>query len=346
MDFYFKILDLYYGCLIVLFKSVFLLSNHSFKIEVMVKKYFKMGWIIILIPLFILLSVIPLKSFSQIEIVLRKTFIDSLKNKVMYDAKFKIIHAHEKPNSPSKDGDLHIAGTANSINLPIVAEIMNAMYEEDALNIVHANEGTSNLITIKGAWRIWCEHPGVESVQDQGVPFPPIINAKPDHVFEIHPVTQVEHLNIIESLRPINGYMYKKAYDAFFKFSVAGCKIIDKGEKVLIKTNGVGYNYVEFWIEILGYSQQEVVDGRFVFCKVLNKEGEIILQKMRMAFPKDSEAEKKVKTLQQGEIMHVIGIPRIDLSQVSYRIAKASDNPEMLNWNLPVEMIIVAKFNN
>lgn len=65
---------------------------------------------------------------------------------------------------------------------------------------------------------------------------------------------------------------------------------------------------------------------------------------MRMVFPKDSEAEKKVKTLQKGDVMHVIGIPRISLALVSYRIEHSDENSEMLNWNLPVEMIIVAQF--
>jgi hypothetical protein len=312
----------------------------------MAKIYFKNRRIILLKCIVILLSIIPLTSYSQIEIVLRKTFVDSIKNKVTYDAKFNVVHAHEKPNAPSKDGDLHIAGTESSIDLPVVAEIMNAKFETDAMNIIHTNEGTSNLISIKGVWRIWCEHAGQESLQNQGVPFPPIVNTNPDHVFEIHPVTQVEGDNLINSLKPITGYTYKEANDAFFKYSSARCKLTDLGDEIKIETNGIGYNYVQFWIEIIGTDQFVVDDGRFIFCKILDKEGELISQKMRMVFPKDSKAELKVKTLQPGKTMHVVGIPRIDLALVSYRITNAGDKPAMLEWNLPVEMIIVATFNN
>jgi hypothetical protein len=311
------------------------MKNNSFKVRCT---------IILCISIF-LFNFFPQNSFSQIEIILRKSFIDSLKNKVTINSNYLVIHSHERPNSPSKDGDLHIAGIASKVGLPVVAEIMNAKYEDNAVNLVHANEGISNPIVLNGVWRIWCEHAGTEDSQDQGEGFPPIINSNPDHVFEIHPVTQIENYNLIKSLKPISGYKYKDANTAFFRYSGTRCKLTDLGNKVKIETNGVGYNYVEFWIEIIDDQPKVVDDGRFVFCKVLDKEGEIIAQKLRMVFPKDSEAEKKVKGMRKGDVLHVIGIPRIDLALISYRIGHAGENPGILDWNLPVEMIIVAKFN-
>ncbi len=290
-----------------------------------------------------LLGIFTNQVYSQVEIILRKSFIDSVKNHVTYEAQMNIIKAHKRPNPASKDGDMHVAGTIGSVGLPCVLEIMNAKDEKKAVNIVHSNEGTSNLVSVKGVWRIWCEHAGSEYKQDQGEGFPAIVNSNPDHVFEIHPATQIENVNLIGSLKPITGYGYKEAQDAFSRYSNTRCKLKDMDNKILIETNGVGYNYVEFWIEIADDNQFVVDDGRFVFCKVLDKDKELVCTKVRMVFPKDSKAEKAVRKLKRGATMHVLGIPRIDLALVAYRVENANKNQEMLEWNLPFEMTIVAK---
>lgn len=287
---------------------------------------------------------IGINVYGQIEIDLRKSFIDSIKNKVTIETNFFIAKAHESPNSAKKDADLHFSGTSNFIGLPIVAEIMNAKKEKPAVDLIHENEGTGNSVELTGVWRIWCEHAGNESEQIQGEEFPPITSTNPDHVFEIHPSTKINSINLNKSLKPITGFTYKSAEDAFSRYSNARCKIIPDGDRVVIETNGVGYNYVEYWIEIIDEHPFEVEDGRFMFCKVLDKEGEIISHKMRMVFPKNSPAELKVKTKQVGDIMHVVGVPRINLALVVYRINHANDDPDILEWNLPVEMVIVASF--
>ncbi len=280
-------------------------------------------------------------SFSQINIILRKSFIDSIKNRVTIDADYFVVKMHEHPNPPSKDGDIHIAGYCSRIGLPVVSEIMNARDEDEAVDTLHAYEGKDLSVQIEGAWRIWCEHSGSDT-QDQGAPIPQIVNTNPDHVFEIHPVTMVKEQNIINSLRAIDGYTYKKADDAFDRYSKAVCKLEDKGDEVVIRTKGVGYNYVGFYIELLDTSQFVTEDGRFLMCSVKDKEGNVIYSKMRMAFPKGSEAEIEVRELDKGSMMHVLGIPRIDLRLLSYRINHSADKPFMLEWNLPVEMIVVA----
>lgn len=280
-------------------------------------------------------------SYGQIEIILRKSFVDSLKNKVTISAAYEIAYAHKYPNAPSKDGDIHIAGKARGIGLPIVAEVMNAKYQTSALQIIHQNEGTGKTVNMVGVWRLWCEHAANGEIQEQGAEVT-INNTNPPHVFEIHPVLKINEIDLIGSLKPIIGFQYKKTDDAFFKYSNTTCKIEDLNDKIKITTNGVGYNYAEFWIELIDDNQLVVDDGRFVYCSVLNQNQELICNKIRMAFPKGSQAEKKVTKMKKGAIMHVIGIPRIDLALVSYRIEHSSKKPEILNWNLPVEMIIVA----
>ncbi len=280
-------------------------------------------------------------AFSQIDIILRKSFIDSIKSRVMIDAVYYVVKMHKHPNPPSQDGDMHVAGYSKNIGLPLVSEIMNAKYEDEAVDTLRSYEGTAKPIYIKGVWRIWCEHSGNDR-EDQGSEFPPIVNTNPDHVFEIHPITMVKDIDILSSLRAIDGYTYKDADDAFDKYSKTVCKLEDKGNKILIQTRGVGYNYAEFRIKIRDSNQLVTNDGRFVWCSIKNNDGKTIYSKMRMVFPKGSVAEIKVRNLNKGKEMHVLGIPRINLEIARYRIDHADENSHMLEYNLPVEMIIVA----
>lgn len=291
--------------------------------------------------LIFLLIVLSGTAFSQIDIILRKSFIDSIKNQVMIDAEYYVVKMHEHPNPASQDGDMHVAGYSKSIGLPLVSEIMNAKFEGEAVDTLRSYEGAAVPVFIKGAWRIWCEHSG-NDIQDQGSEFAPIVNSNPAHVFEIHPITMVKDIDMISSLRRIEGYKYKDADNAFDKFSKSTCKLEDKGDNIFIQTRGVGYNYVDFRIQIRDSNQFVTNDGRFVWCSVKNNDGATIYSRMRMAFPEGSYAEIIVRSLTKGQEMHVLGIPRINLGLIRYRIDHAGENPHLLEYNLPVEMIIVA----
>jgi len=297
----------------------------------------------------VVLTVICLSFFqvnAQIEITLRKSFIDSHKNTITMETNYFVVKAHPHPNTGAKDGDLHIAGHEKLAGLATVAEIMNAKDQEPAMNEIHAKEGTTTPVHIKGVWRFWCEHPGSEGTFKQGdaAAINDIHNTNPDHVFEFHPLVSVGDNDLLGSLKRIKGFKYKDATTAFNAYSNITCKLKDKQGKIVIQTNGIGYNYVDFWIEVLGSNQFVVADGRFVMCRVVDKEGEVIVNKMRMAFPINSTAEKKVRSLHEGDKMHVAGIPRIDMALIDYRIKHKDDSQfeDILNWNLPVEMIIVS----
>jgi hypothetical protein len=282
-------------------------------------------------------------SFAQIEITLRKSFIDSFKNAITISVDYTIDKAHAHPNAAAKDGDMHIAGRATTVGLPIVAEIMNAAGQTTAMNKVHAVEGTDQTVALTGVWRIWCEHAG-DDEQVQGKPLSQFNTTNPAHVFEIHPITKLNNLNLLNSLKPITGFTYKKADDALFRYAGTRCQIVPGTNTITIQTNGVGFNYVECKIEILPDSFV-VDDGRFVFCKILTLDDEVVAQKVRVAFVKGSKPETKVKTLKAGKEMHIIAIPRIDLALVAFRAAHANDAdyPNILSWNLPFELVAVAQ---
>lgn len=128
----------------------------------------------------------PALAQAQIVIQLKNKFIEDNKHRATIDATFTVDKAHKKPNTPAKDADMHIAGRAPEIKLPIVAELMNAAEDADSVGLIHDAEKTGDPIAMTGAWRLWCEHGGTAD-QIQGEALDRFTTTNPDHCFEIHP---------------------------------------------------------------------------------------------------------------------------------------------------------------
>jgi hypothetical protein len=284
-------------------------------------------------------------STSEINITLHDSFIDTYKNRATIDVMFTVDKADRRPHPAVLDGDFHIAGRAPKIGLSIVAEIKNAASEREAVDIIHRFEGTGEPMRIAGAWRIWSEHVG-KAEEVQGEELSPIEVANPDHVFEIHPVTYAKDKSILDSFRPIEGYRPGKADIVFKSFENIKCSIIPKDKTTTIVTRKGEINDVEFLLEVGEDRQHVVEDGRFVNGAALDLKGNRLVQKVRMVFVKDSPPEKIVKNLRRGDRLHVFGIPRIDLSAVAWRAKHFRENPEILNLNLPYEIIVVGVYND
>lgn len=97
-------------------------------------------------------------SFCQSTITLRRSFIDSFKNRITISTKYDVWYTHHQANADKDDGDIHCAGYDSKIGLPTIAEIMNAKNEPDAINFLIAHEGMGKLdnkkIEITGIWRL------------------------------------------------------------------------------------------------------------------------------------------------------------------------------------------------
>jgi hypothetical protein len=62
-----------------------------------------------------------------------------------------------------------------------------------------------------------------------------------------------------------------------------------------------------------------------------------------MVFVKGTAPAMALLAHKKGSMpLHVIGIPGIDLALVSWRIEHGKDRPEVLDWTLPYEMVMVA----
>ena len=285
---------------------------------------------------------------AQVQITLRKSFIDSMKDRISYTGEFVLVAAPENPHPAAADGDLHMSCMEKVIGLPIVAEIINAKDNREAVHFTHFTAGTDREVKMTGVWRIWAEHATKEKGDDEANydPKKQVQGAKykfsgsnPAHVFEIHPVLQIGGVNCMNTLKDIEGYSYKAPEKAFAAYANARCSLTDMDNKILISTNTLGFNYAEFWLKPINEGLLVVADGRFVTCDIYDGNGAIIANNIRVGFPKGSEVENAIMNLNSVEKLHVMGLPRLSLHDVANNIV--GNNGDPTDQPLPYEMIAI-----
>jgi hypothetical protein len=82
-----------------------------------------------------------------------------------------------------------------------------------------------------------------------------------------------------------------------------------------------------------------------VFASVSTLDGDLLVRKRSMIFVKGTPPEKAVLKLHKGGHLVILGIPRIDLALVAWRAEHLNERPEVADWNLPYEMIVVGIFS-
>lgn len=295
------------------------------------------------------LLAIALPVYADLVLTLPNDFIEKYKNRATITTDFVIFFAHDKPKTPSpskpsNDGDIHISGVPAELKMQAVAELMNAASQPKALAHANKKKGTGEAVRIIGVWRFWPEHGGDDAFfpgMDVDIP-----HTNPDHIFEIHPTTEIGGIETRTSFFPIPGYRPKDATDAFQRYENIRARIFPGQTSTKIRMGSVGYNYVKFRIRLREDPTHELEDGITVFADVKETDGETLQRKRRMVFVKDTRPEKAVRILKKGECMLVLGMPRLNLSLVSWRAEHSATDPDVLAWNLPYEMVIVGDYKD
>jgi hypothetical protein len=280
---------------------------------------------------------------KEIEIEINKSFIEKFKNRVAIDTTFIVDKAMASPLPASIDGDLHFAGRAPEVALPIVAEIANAIDQKAAVDLVHGAEGTGRALKVSGVWRIWPEHAG-SAEEEQGKSLPAFESDKPDHVFEIHPVTGIGGVQLLGSFTPVKGFNPGDAQRTFGLFEKISCTLRVKMKTVSIVTDTGLYNDVKFIMKIADEPQVVVADGRLVTASALDLDGNPLVERLRMVFAKGTPPEQAVGVLKGGDHLRVIGIPRLDFAEISRRVRDHAKDPALLTKSLPYELVIIGYY--
>ena len=284
-------------------------------------------------------------SAKEIEMQIDKTFLERFKDRVTIDATFTVDRAMGAPLTPALDGDLHFAGRAPQIGLITVAEIADAASFPKAVEVVKRADSTKKRLSLTGVWRLWPEHSG-SSKEEQGRHVEAVDTYRPDHVFEIHPVTRINNLRLLESFVPVKGFSPGIAPETFDIYQKTVCKIMIKPKAISIVTRKGLYNDVEFIMEITGDAPLVVEDGRFVMASALDMKGHVVAENIRMVFAKGTPPELAVRPLQRGARLHVFGMPRINFAEVLRRVQASAADPVQLTWSIPYEIVIVGVFND
>ena len=290
----------------------------------------------------LLLLVLPLAAQNN-TVVLKRAFVEQYKDRATIDATFIVDHAHKSPNPPANDGDMHVAGRAQKeVGLPMVAEVVNAAQpgEKNAVDEIHSVEGKNTPVSITGVWRFWFEHPAKQQIQFDNVPVAK--NTNPDHSFEIHPLTKFDKNDVTSSFQPVNGFEPYDAQTAFGGYEKLKMTLSATDSAISISASKAAYNYAEFTMTLAGNPKKLKDGGYAVLANVNGKADESIATNVRMIFVPGTPPLQQLlsQKLGDGDQMHVIGIPRINLNAVS-AFVKASSG-QTLTRKLPYEMIIVA----
>lgn len=301
----------------------------------------------------LVLLVSPLQAET---LTLRADFVNQNKNRATISIQFELDAHLKSPHRIGRsgdDGDIHMAGRAPEVQLPMVVEIMNAGLDPQSASVDLMNQTSpGQTIPITGAWRIWFEHPSPgDQTQGNAVDVPQ--DSNPDHVFEIHPITKFGNQEIANtSFVPINkptvtthdvpeDYQAYPASKAFGAYENLQATISVSDTAVSITAKKAGYNYTEFLLEPVG---QPVPgdDGTFVLANVYDvsdPENPVTAAPRRMVFVSNTQPEAELQKLGRGQMLHVLGIPRVNLAEVA-----AVSGSDPVDMALPYEMIVVAVF--
>lgn len=282
-------------------------------------------------------------STAEIQILLKNSFMEKYKNRATITTDLIIDRSSSKPKPAFTDADFHMAGRSSSIGLPIVAELINARIEEAAIDVVKEAEKKRKPVHMTGAFRLWCEHPGGEA-EAQGKELQPFQYSNPNHVFELHPLTFVDRIDVRNSFHPVKGYIPGDPQHAFTHYENLRLKVTPEGERTSLATTRASFNDVEFIMQLEG-PEQVVEDGRFVTASALDHSGKELVRGLRMVFVKDTPPEAAVKKLKKGGRLHAYGIPRINLERVSELIFH-QPLYTTLEIKLPYEIIIMGVYED
>src|ERR1700674_1724355 len=146
------------------------------------------------------------------------------------------------------------------------------------------------------------------------------------------------------SFQPIAGFTYKDAARAFHSYEQLASHITSGDGTTTITTRMAGYNYVEFVVRLNEEPTHLLADGLSLKAAILDTGGDLLVNERRMVVAAGTAPYARIKTMHKGEALHVVGIPRIDLSLVSWRVANSPRVAGVLDWSLPYEMVLVAVF--
>lgn len=294
------------------------------------------------VPSILAIAVLLASTADAARLVLKRKFAETYKNRATIDATFVVDHAKDRVNTIKKggeDGDLHIAGRAQKeVGLPMVAEIVNAREQKEAIAEIRRAQEDGSAVRLSGAWRVWFEHPGKnEHVQGKAVAKPTGTN--PDHVFEIHPVSAVNGIDLAPSFRWIPGYQAYTVSESFPRYEKLTATIRATKTAITIEAKMIGYNYSAFTARISGQPKKyaDCVIATATIEDDGDPENQVTSGPRRLVLLNGMAGLELVK---KGAEVRILGIPRLNLERL-LDMVEGQEGKTLTDVKLPYEFIVV-----
>jgi hypothetical protein len=271
-----------------------------------------------------------------------REFLTANRESITLEADFTVDVAARMINPAVFDGDIHIAGRSPGIGLRMVAEIKNAKTAPRAVALIRQAEASRRPIRIVAVPRYWPEH-AIGLPHRQGEAMPRLPNSNPDHLFELHPIVQVEDQDLRHTLHPVQGYSPFHASTVFGQLARAELTFRLRGDSVLIETEAGLWNDVHFLLELTDRPVTVRKDGRYLSGRARDLEGNLLRDSVRIALVGGSPPDSVIRGLPAGAWIHVWGLPRIGLDGL-VRLMESVGDTVSHRASLPFEMVILGVY--
>jgi hypothetical protein len=268
-----------------------------------------------------------------------RSFIEANRQRITIEADFTV-DATARINPRAFDGDIHIAGRSPAIGLRLVAEIKNAKLAPAAIQLVQEAERSRTPVRVRAFMRFWPEH-AIGLPHRQGEPMPRLPNANPDHVFELHPVVRIGDIDLLASLRTVDGYRPGHASSTFRLYERSEVEIRTLSSRVYVKTRAGLWNDVHFLLELTDARPVFQDDGRYLFARARDPGGSVLVDSIRVVLLNGSPPELAFRNLRAGDRVHVWGLPRVSFDGLARLIQEAGTGTSWRTAKLPYEVLII-----
>jgi hypothetical protein len=250
------------------------------------------------------------------------------------------VDAAARINPKVFDGDIHIAVRTPDVQLRLVAEIMNAKTAPAAVALVRNAEKSRAPLRMTGVLRFWPEH-AIGLPHRQGEEVERLSNANPDHVFELHPVLRVGDLDLLATMKTVEGYRPGSASTTFETYQKSDLALRVVSNRVYLTTPAGLWNDVHFQLELTDAAPSVREDGRYLTARARDTDGILLVDSIRVVLVRDSPPERALRDRSAGTRFHVWGLPRVSFDGLVRLVAQTGSDTQWRTARLPYEILIL-----
>lgn len=248
-------------------------------------------------------------------------------------------------HSLSADCDVHVPLITTALFLPILGEIKNACsMGPTRAQLVALGPGP---MRVEGAFRIWFEG------HDEGIPFreedrenpEEYENSGPPHLVEVHPITRLGPLNLLDRVRFIekNGETIDWKTGQSFRRAVrtrltVRTRTISGRRYVLMRcTCAALANHYQLEVEIVDPAHDtDNGDGIVASGRILGDNGEVLFPLARLFAIRGTPAADALAGVEVGDRLTVYGLARLSFRPLLNRVESTEKT-----INLPIELVLL-----